>query len=82
MGYEEEVRGNQLKCCFCGDGEIKNSKTTYALNKMGYHISIDVPALICTNCNEIYFEDETVDLIQNKLKNLESRINKLGEVVD
>ncbi|MFZ3166825.1 MAG: YgiT-type zinc finger protein [Candidatus Methanoperedens sp.] len=79
MENEVEVRGNQLECYFCGDGEIKNLKTTYALNRMDYHISIDVTALICAQCNEIYFEDETVDYIQNILKNLDTRTNKLRE---
>ncbi|MFA4956938.1 MAG: YgiT-type zinc finger protein [Candidatus Methanoperedens sp.] len=82
MGNEVNVRGNQLECYFCGDGELKKSKTSYALNRMDYQISIDVSALICSQCNEIYFENETVDYIQNIVKNLDSRINKLMGVVD
>jgi YgiT-type zinc finger domain-containing protein len=82
MGNEVNERGNQLECYFCGDGELKNSKTTYALNRMDYQISIDVPALICAQCNDIYFEDETVDHIQKIVKNLDSRINKLNGAVD
>lgn len=33
MGNEVNVRGNQLKCYFSGDREIKN---TYALSKLDY----------------------------------------------
>lgn len=79
MGNEAKVRGNLLECYFCGEGKIKKSKNTYALNRMDCHISIDVPALICVKCNETYFEDETVDYIQNILKNLDTRTNKLRE---
>jgi len=82
MGNEVNERGNQLECYFCGNGKIEKSKTTYALNRMDYQISIDVPALICMQCKEIYFEDETVDHIQNLLKNLDSRINKSMGAVD
>jgi YgiT-type zinc finger domain-containing protein len=82
MGNEVNERGNKLECYFCGDGKIKKSKTTYDLNKSGYQISIDVPALICAQCNEIYFEDETVDHIQNLVMNLDGRINKLTDAVD
>jgi YgiT-type zinc finger domain-containing protein len=82
MGNEVNERGNQLECYFCGDGEVEKSKTTYDLNRLGYHILFDVPALICAQCNEIYFEDETVDHIQNIVKNLDSRINKLIDAVD
>lgn len=82
MGNEVNARGNQLECYFCSEGELKKSKTTYALNRMDYQISIDVPAFICAQCNETYFEDETVDHIQNILKNLDSRFNKLKGAVD
>ena len=82
MENEVNERGKQLECYFCGDGKIEKSKTTYALNRMDYQISIDVPALICAQCNEIYFEDKTVDHIQNIVKNLDSRINKLMDGLD
>ena len=68
MGNEVKARGDKLECHFCGV-EIKKSKTKYALKRQDYQISIDVPAFICVQCNETYFEDETVDYIQTIVKN-------------
>jgi len=52
-------------------------KTSYALNRQGYHLVIDeVPAWICRQCGEAYFEEEEVDAIQDLIKTLDSKIVK------
>lgn len=57
-------------------------RTTYTFNKKGYHLVLDeLPAWICTQCDEPYFEDKEIDAIQNLLKGLETRISKMREVV-
>ncbi len=36
---------------------MKNGKTTYTVNKKGYHLLIDdVPAWICEQCGEPYLK--------------------------
>jgi YgiT-type zinc finger domain-containing protein len=43
----------------------QKGKTTYTINKKGYHLLIDeVPAWICEQCGEPYFEGDIVDAIQ------------------
>jgi len=52
-------------------------KTSYTLNRQGYHLVIDeVPAWICRQCGEAYFEEEEVDAIQDLIKTLDSKIVK------
>jgi len=56
-------------------------KTSYVLNRQGYHLLIDeVPAWICRQCGEVYFEGGEVDAIQDLVKTLESKIVKANLV--
>ncbi|PWB53311.1 MAG: hypothetical protein C3F06_06645 [Candidatus Methanoperedenaceae archaeon] len=62
-------------------GEMKKGKTTYKLNRPGYHLPIDdVPAWICSQCNEVYFEENVVDNIQNVIKILDTQVNLSGNL--
>lgn len=66
-----------MQCHFCG-GEMKKGKTTYTLNRSGYHLLIDdVPAWICSQCGEAYFEENAVDTLQKMTKELDMRVNKV-----
>ena len=56
-------------------------KTSYALNRQGYHLLIDeVPAWVCQQCGEVYFEGGEVDAIQDLTKTLDSKIVKANLV--
>jgi YgiT-type zinc finger domain-containing protein len=54
--------------------------TTYTANRHGYHLLIDgVPARICKQCGEVFFEEEEVAAIQTMLKEIDagaSRVRK------
>ena len=68
-----------MQCHFCG-GEMKKGKTTYTLNRSGYHLLIDdVLAWVCTQCNETHFEEKVVDNIQDIVKSLDTQVNKVRE---
>jgi|GEM_PF-1115369 len=68
-----------MKCHFCS-GEMKKGNTTYTLNRSGYHLLIDdFPAWICSQCNEVYFEENAVDNIQHIIKSLDPQINRVRE---
>ncbi len=68
-----------MQCHFCS-GEMKKGKTTYTLNRHGYHLLIDdVLAWICMQCNEVYFEENIVDTIQEIIKKLDMQVNKVRE---
>ena len=57
---------------------MEQGRTTYTLNKRGYHLVLDdIPAWICTQCDEPYFEGEEVDAIQDLLKSLEAQVSKM-----
>jgi YgiT-type zinc finger domain-containing protein len=56
---------------------MARKKTAYAINKNGYHLVIDdVPAWVCQQCGEPYFEGQEVDVIQEVIRAVDSRILK------
>jgi YgiT-type zinc finger domain-containing protein len=53
-------------------------KTTYSIHRKGYHLVIDeVPALVCAQCGEPYFEEESVKLIQELIRDVDRRTGKI-----
>ena len=67
----------KMKCHFYGE-EMKKGKTTYTVNRHNYHLIIDdVSAWICSQCKEVYFEDDSVDAIQNMIKSVDIASGKI-----
>jgi len=53
-----------MECFYC-KGEMKKGKTSHVVNRKGYHLVLDeVPAYICQQCGEAYFDSEGIDLVQ------------------
>lgn len=51
----------------------------FSLDRKGYHVSWDaVPAWICVQCGEPYFESREVELIQKALAGLDRENNALA----
>ena len=68
-----------MQCHFCG-GDMKKGKTTYTLNRAGYHLLIDdMPAWICAQCSEVYFEENAVEIMQELSKKMDRHVNKVRE---
>jgi YgiT-type zinc finger domain-containing protein len=57
---------------------MKHGTTPYHVDQNGYHLSLDgVPAWICIQCGEPYFETAEVDQIQNTIRLLDERMTKV-----
>lgn len=66
-----------MKCMLC-DGEMKKKDVPYTIDRKGYHLYIrEIPAHVCTQCNEKYFDENEVEGIQVMIKTLEQYIEKL-----
>jgi len=60
-----------MECIHC-KGQMKRGTAPFSVDRNGYHVSWDaVPAWVCTQCGEPFFEAREVDLIQNALKELD-----------
>lgn len=69
-----------MECFYC-KGKMAKGKTSYTINRRGYHLVIDqVPAYLCTQCGEPYFEEEGVKVIQEMLKVIDKKSEELQTV--
>ncbi len=69
-----------MECTFCR-GKMKKGKTSYVINRKGYHLVLDnVPAYICTQCGEPYFESEGVEIVQAMIRDIDQRSEALQAV--
>ena len=60
-----------MECIHC-KGRMERKTTPLSLDRTGYHVSWDaIPAWVCTQCGEPYFEAKEVELIQKSLAALE-----------
>ena len=61
-----------MECMYC-KGRMERRTTPFSMDRNGYHVSWDaVPAWVCTQCGEAYFEPREVDLIQKALRALDN----------
>ena len=52
-----------MKCMYC-QGEMKKSTVPFHIDRKGIHLSLDdVPAWVCRQCGEPYFEESEVDFL-------------------
>ena len=60
-----------MECLHC-KGHMAKSNAPYSVNRKGYHISWDsIPAWVCTQCGESYFEADEINHIQHALQKVD-----------
>ena len=67
-----------MKCIHC-QGEMKRAMAPFHVDRRGCHLMLDeVPAWVCEQCGEAYFEEKEVDAIQDLIKSVESKAGALA----
>jgi YgiT-type zinc finger domain-containing protein len=67
-----------MECIHC-KGHMKRATAPFSLDRNGYHVAWDaIPAWVCTQCGEPFFESREVDLIQKALTELDRESIALG----
>ena len=67
-----------MQCPHC-KGTLVRTKTSYTATRKGYHLIVDdVPAWMCEQCGETLFDEETVDTIQETLRQVDDCLGKLA----
>jgi YgiT-type zinc finger domain-containing protein len=60
-----------MNCLHC-KGRMVRGTAPFSIDRKGYHVLWEaVPAWICTQCGEAYFEAHEVEAIQEALKSLD-----------
>ena len=66
-----------MKCLYC-QGKMERGKAPFHIDRKEYHLILDsVPAWVCTQCGEAYFEEAEVEAIQQIIRALDRRTEKL-----
>lgn len=67
-----------MKCMHC-QGEMTRRHAPFHIDREDVHISLDkVPAWVCTQCGETYFEEAEVDAMQEIIKAVDKQAGKLA----
>jgi YgiT-type zinc finger domain-containing protein len=68
-----------MKCLQC-QSSMKRKTTPFHIDKRGYHLVMDaIPAWVCAQCGEVYFEESEVDAIQDLIRTVDSKTVKLAK---
>jgi len=67
-----------LKCVHC-QGRMVRSTAPFQIDRNGYHLTLDaVPAWVCSQCGEAYFEQKQVEEIQEMIESVDLGARKLS----
>ena len=69
-----------MKCIHC-QGEMQRRAAPFHVDRKGYHLLLDaVPAWVCAQCGESYFEEAEVESIQEAIQGLDMQADKLAAI--
>ena len=67
-----------MKCIHC-QGEMRRRTARFHVDRKGYHLLLDaVPAWVCSQCGEAYFEETEVESIQEAIRALDTQAKRLA----
>ncbi|MBI3004213.1 MAG: YgiT-type zinc finger protein [Ignavibacteriales bacterium] len=68
-----------MKCIQC-QGSLRRGVAPFHADRKGYHLVMDsIPAWVCSQCGEVYFEDKAVDSIQKALRSIDNESSRLAK---
>jgi YgiT-type zinc finger domain-containing protein len=67
-----------MKCIHCA-GAMKRGSAPFHVDRKTCHLLFDtVPAWVCGQCGEAYFEEKEVDAIQDIVRSIEEKMGLLA----
>ena len=67
-----------MNCINC-KGKMERGIAPFHIDRKGYHLLLDaIPAWVCSQCGENYFEESEVETIQEILKVIDKRTEELS----
>ena len=73
-----QSEGEEMKCIHC-QGQMHRATTPLHIDRKGCHLMLDaVPAWVCEQCGEAYFEEKEVDTIQDLVRAIEAKTEALA----
>ena len=66
-----------MKCLYC-QGAMARATAPFHIDRKGYHLILDtIPAWVCSQCGEPYFEEAEVEAIQQIIRAVDQHMAKL-----
>lgn len=66
-----------MKCIHC-QGTMKKGTAPFHIDRKGLHLTLDnVPAWICSQCGEAYFEEAEVTAVQELIAAIDQKSQSL-----
>ena len=66
-----------MKCVHCR-GNMKKGTAPFHIDRKGCHLMLEsVPAWVCEQCGEAYFEEKEVNAIQDLIQSIENKTQGL-----
>ena len=67
-----------MKCMHC-QGEMVHGHAPFHIDRQDVHVSFDnIPAWVCSQCGEAYFEEAAIDAIQDIIMTVDEKTEKLA----
>lgn len=68
-----------MKCMICS-GSMERGSAPFHIDRNGYHLTMEaVPAWVCSQCGEVYFEESEVTSIQKAIGALDEQVIELAK---
>ena len=68
-----------MKCMYCR-GKMERGIAPFHVDRRGYHLTLDrIPAWVCTQCGEVYFDEAEVEAIQQVLLALDQQTERMAQ---
>lgn len=72
------LEDRSMKCMYC-QGEMRRGTAPFHIDRRDVHIGLDkVPAWVCTQCGEVYFEEGEVGAMQEIIKAVDKQAVRLA----
>jgi len=67
-----------MNCIHC-KSKMERKTVPFQISRKEYHLALSsIPAWVCTQCGEVYFEETEVESIQEALHALDERTEKFA----
>lgn len=67
-----------MKCTYC-QGKMERGTAPFHVDRKGYHLQLDkIPTWVCSQCVEVYFEEEEVESLQSVIRAVDEQMEKLA----
>lgn len=67
-----------MKCMSC-QGQMERGTSPFHIDRKDYHLLFDrIPAWVCSQCGEVYFDEIEVDSIQAVIRAVDEQVEKLA----